>query len=79
MSRYQPRHEERHADPRAPHGQRVMAALSTARDQTMTLQQLRLVTGLDTAQVLRVLDPMVSAGTVRPLGDLRYQITQEAE
>ena len=66
--------QERHADPRAPHGQRVMAALSTAQFQTMTMQQLRLVTGLDSAQVLRALDPMLTTGTVRALGDLRYQL-----
>lgn len=66
--------EERHADPRAPHAQRVMQALANAQGHTMTLQQLRLVTGLSTEQVLRVLDSLVSTGTVRPLGDLRYQL-----
>lgn len=68
--------EERHADPRAPHGQRVMSALMQAQGQTMTLAQLRLVAGLTTEQVLRVLDPLVSEGTVVPLGDLRYQLKQ---
>jgi hypothetical protein len=64
--------QERQADPRAPHGQRAMAALATAQLNTMTMQQLRLVTGLDSAQLMRVLDPLVGAGTVQPLGDLRY-------
>jgi DNA-binding IclR family transcriptional regulator len=70
--------EERHADPRAPHGQRVMQALANAQFHTMTLAQLRLVTGLTTEQVLRVLDPMIEHGMVRALGDTKYQITQEA-
>jgi DNA-binding IclR family transcriptional regulator len=70
--------EERHADPRAPHGQRVMSALMQAQGQTMTLAQLKLVAGMDAAQVLRALDPLVAGGTVVPLGDLRYQLRQPA-
>jgi hypothetical protein len=70
--------EERHADPRAPHGQRVMQALADAQGHTMTLQQLRLVSGLTTEQVLRVLDAQIEAGSVRALGDLKYQVRQEA-
>ena len=69
--------QERHADPRAPHGQRVMAALATAQFRTLTMQQLRLVAGLTTEQVLRVLDPAIAAGNVRALGDQRYQLAQE--
>lgn len=55
-----------------------MSALMQAQGQTMTLAQLRLVAGLTTEQVLRVLDPLVGEGTVVPLGDLRYQLKQEA-
>ena len=69
--------EERHADPRAPHGQRVMQALANAQFHTMTLQQLRLVTGLDSQQVLRVLDAQIGSGAVRALGDQRFQLMQE--
>ena len=68
--------QERHADPRAPHGERVMAALATAQFHTLTLPKLRLVTGLDDAQLLRTLDPLIGRGVVRALGDLRYQLTQ---
>lgn len=68
--------EERHADPRAPHAQRVMQALANAQFCTMTMQQLRLVTGLSTEQVLRVLDGQISSGAVRALGDMRYQLKQ---
>lgn len=69
--------EERHAAPRAPHGQRVMSALMQAQGQVMTLAQLRLVTGLDSQQVLRVLDAQIASGAVRALGDQRFQLMQE--
>lgn len=70
--------EERQAAPRAPHGQRVMQALANAQGHTMTLAQLRLVTGLDTQQALRVLDAQISSGAVRALGDQRFQLTGAA-
>lgn len=71
--------QERQADPRAPHGERVMAALATAQFNSLTLAKLRLVTGLTTEQLLRTLDPLISAGSVQPMGDERYRLKQVTE
>jgi hypothetical protein len=69
--------EERHADPRAPHGQRVMQALADAQGHTLNIAQLRLVTGLDTQQVYRAMAPMIEAGSVVDMGSLRFQLRND--
>lgn len=71
MSRYRP--EERQADPRPPQAERVMQALMQAPGNELTLRNIQMLAGLTAEQVLRVLDRLVTDGTVRPLGDLRYR------